>query len=134
MAGKSSPANTAAARKNGAKGGRPKSKFPAAVLKRIGPPPINKPLKLARWWTEVLSEMTWLQINGKPGLDSLAKEIRSAAAAAGRVLPHDIQFEAARLIQLDTDEMDADAGPVEEVISENEPRNTRSVRCDSAGG
>jgi hypothetical protein len=102
--------NGAAGAKHGKKGGRPRGRLVETLYERLGEPPIDHPLKLARWWTKALALIASQQMQGVRGLDKLAREIRAGAAVAGKVLPHDIMFEAARRLNEDEDDMDADAG------------------------
>ena len=80
--------------------GRPKSKLPPEVLDTIGPIPIGDPLKQARWWTNAIGVLTLGVLEGQPWKE-LLETVRASAGAAGRVLPADIVFEAARIIDDD---------------------------------
>lgn len=84
--------------------GRPKSKLPQEVLDTIGPIPIGNPLKQARWWTDAIGVLTLGVLEGEPWKE-LLETVRASAGAAGRVLPHDIVFEAARIIDADSNAM-----------------------------
>lgn len=117
--GVSTPKSRAAARANGKKGaahgkkgGRPRGSFPAELLDSIGPPPVGKPLKLARWWTSLLAQGAWLQAKGEKGIKTLMPALIAAAKAAGMVLPHDIMFAAATIVKNDQEDLEeAGGGP-----------------------
>jgi hypothetical protein len=99
------------------------------MLAALGPAPIGNPIRLARWYTSALGLLTQLRLAGTSGIDSLANEIRLNASAAGRVLPHDIVFSAARVVREDEDDLAADGGP-EELEIEREAAAPRAVRAD----
>lgn len=77
--------------------GRPRSSLPKAILDQIGPIPIGQPLAQARWWQNAIGVLTLGVLEGEPWKD-LLETVRASAGAAGRVLPHDIVFEAARIL------------------------------------
>lgn len=91
-------------KKPGAKMGRPKSTLPKEVLDSIGPIPIGNPLAQARWWTNAIGVLTLGVLEGQPWKEML-ETVRASAGAAGRVLPHDIIFEAARIVDASEREM-----------------------------
>lgn len=144
--GVSTPKSRAAARKNGAagaehgkKGGRPASALPQEVLDALGPFPVGKRagLKQARWYTTLLGLITRLQMEGRRGMDKLAKEARANVGAAARMLPPDIIISAAASLQNDEDDQEQDAGA--QVVSRSTPpskespdgaKRSRPVRCD----
>lgn len=78
--------------------GRPRSTLPQAVLDQIGSIPIGDPLGQARWYTNAIGVLTLGVLCGEPWKD-LLETVRASAGAAGRVLPHDIVFEAARILE-----------------------------------
>lgn len=80
--------------------GRKVSKLPREVLDSIGPIPIGDPLGQARWWTNAIGILTLGVLEGEPWKE-LLETVRASAGAAGRVLPHDIVFEAARIVNQD---------------------------------
>jgi len=123
--GFTTPAIAEAARRNGAK--RVCSKLAAELLEQIGAPPVDSPIKLARWYTTILAHLSWNRLKGIAGTDVLAEEIRANASASGRVLPHDIVFTAARVVQEDDDELAADGGPVE-VVRNPHKKATRAIQ------
>jgi hypothetical protein len=131
--GVSTPKSRAAARRNGIKGGphgkkggRPRGAFPAELLQEIGPPPVGKPLKLARWWTALLAQGAWLQAQGQQGIKTLMPALISAAKAAGTVLPHDIMFAAAQIVKDDQEGLEQ-AGRGPEVVTREETDGPRSA-------
>lgn len=83
------PARAAAARANGARGGRPKAKLPEESIARLGPPPTDDPFALVRWHAACLAEVQWLAMRGEIGSD-LASSLRAGAGTAARLLPPDI--------------------------------------------
>jgi hypothetical protein len=118
--GQTSKRIAAAARRNGiaggdhgAKGGRPAGVLPPAMMARLGSAPVGEPLKLARWFSNALALLSEARMSGIAGIDELAKEIRANASASGRVIPHDIIFEAHQAVRNDDDAMEADGGPGE---------------------
>jgi hypothetical protein len=119
--------HTRAARANGQKGGRPPAALAPELLRKLGPAPINDPIGQARWFSNALTLLTQLRLEGHPNIDSLADQVRKSATAAGKVIPHDIQFEAARVLRSDEDELAADGGPDEEEIAEGPAMSVRAV-------
>lgn len=122
--------NGVAGAKHGKKGGRPRGALDPELLDQLGPPPVDKPLKLARWWTKYLALIAWEQAKGKKGIDKLASEVRQAAKAAGSVIPHDIVFAAAAKLKQDDEDQAADAGGKIVERKPDEPRRSRAVRSD----
>jgi hypothetical protein len=102
------------------RGGRPRSALPQEIAERLGAPPIDKPLDLARWYQSGIALLTWEVTKGRP-YAKLLETFRASAGAAGRVLPHDILFEAARILAADGDNLKStDRGPAL-VKRENDP-------------
>lgn len=87
-------------RKN--KGGRPRSTLPKDLIEKLGPPPTGNPFGLAKWYGDMIAELTWRIGLGEPLKDYL-ETIRASAGAAGRVLPHDIIGQAAAILREDAD-------------------------------
>lgn len=82
-------------------------------------PPLDRPdtqILLSRYWTVILALLTEARLRGEGvgAIDELAREIRANAAAAGKVIPHDAIFSAAKLLKDDDDELGADESPDEE--------------------
>jgi hypothetical protein len=93
------------------RGGRPRSALPPELADRLGPPPIDKPVALARWYQSGIALLTWEVTQGRP-YAKLLESFRASAGAAGRVLPHDIVFAAARLLSDDHDNLkNTNGGP-----------------------
>jgi len=112
--------------RNGA--GRKRNVLPTEVANKLGSPPTDKPLKLARWYSGALSELLWLYLTTGKYVEML-RETKAAAAAMGRVMPLDIQLQAAKLVKADDDELAEDEDPDEEV---REPRvGHQAVRRDA---
>lgn len=94
--------------------GRKRDVLPQEVAAKLGTPPTDKPLKLARWYSAALSELLWLYLTTGRYVEML-RETKAAAAAMGRVMPLDIQLQAAKLVKADEDELQEDEDPDEEV-------------------
>jgi hypothetical protein len=108
--------------------GRKRNVLPPEVAGKLGAPPTDKPLKLARWYSAALSELLWLYLTTGKYVEML-RETKAAAAAMGRVMPLDIQLQAAKLVKADDDELTEDEDPDEEV---REPRvGHQAVRRDA---
>jgi hypothetical protein len=90
-------------RRGGARAGagRKAAKLDADLLERIGPAPL-KAFDQARWYTNAIAILTEAVMHGRgPRARKMLQMIRESSAAAARVLPHDIIFEAARLLNQD---------------------------------
>lgn len=127
-------ARTSAA--NGRKGGAKKVAMDRALVDQLGPPPIDKPLQLARWWQSLLALDTYERIQGS-GTDTMSTTIRSAASVAAKLVPQDVMYEAQRLLhQHDAELGDDEAGPGEEDLDKepNEPSRPGAIRCSPARG
>ena len=94
--------------------GRKRDVLPPDIAERLKPPPTDKPLKLARWYSAALSELLWLYLTTGKFVEML-RETKAAAAAMGRVMPLDIQLQAAKLVKNDDDDLQEDEDPDEEV-------------------
>ena len=111
-----------ASRENGKKGGRPpKPREPNLDdFDSFGPPPIDNPLKLARWCQSILATDMWRQINGRAD-DELSQELRATAAVINRTIPADIIAEAEKLIRDDNQQLDVGYDvPLDPVDAKNE--------------
>ena len=106
--------------------GRKRDVLPPEILQRIGPPPTDKPLKLARWWSTVLSELEILYLTTGRFAEML-RETRGVASSMGRVMPLDLLLAAARKLKDDEDDLDEDADADEEV-REVDGASSRAVR------
>lgn len=98
--GQTSRKIAAASRKVGKLGGRPRSELADVELKQIGIAPLGDPLKLARWFTDAIALLTQFCLEGKPYRELLAL-VRASAASSGKTIPHDIMFQAAKLLRDD---------------------------------
>mgnify|MGYP001575286004 CR=1 FL=1 len=96
----SPPRPVKAERRGGARAGagRKPDSLPEDSLERIGAPPVDSPLLMARWWSSMLGELGWLRARGlvKP---EVAGDLRSLAATAGKLVPEDLRGEVDRLIK-----------------------------------
>lgn len=85
--------------------GRKRSILPPELLEAIGTAPLGKPLQLARWYTNLIAALTeGIVFHGKPWT-KLLETVRASAGAAGRVLPHDIVYEAQRILNADAKDL-----------------------------
>lgn len=74
------------------------------MLEELGPPPSGKPLKLARWWNDLMAQVGWLYAQGKiPVL--LADKLRAIASSSSRTLPADIIQAAQQRLRRDEEDM-----------------------------
>lgn len=94
------PAKAPVERRGGARAGagrRPDS-LPDESIERLGPPPMDSPLLMTRWWNRMLAELGWLRARGliKP---QLVGDLRSLAATAGKLVPEDLRAEVDRVIK-----------------------------------
>jgi hypothetical protein len=94
--------------------GRKRIALPPESLDRIGPRPVHQPLKLARWYAELLSETLDLYVRTGKYVE-MYREIRSGATAIRSVMPIDLIIAAANKLKGDDDELEEDADPDEEV-------------------
>lgn len=108
--------------------GRKRLVLPTELRERLGPPPVDKPLKLARWYSAAMSELVWLYMTTGQHAEML-REVRAAAGAIGRVMPMDAILEAARQLKADDDELDEDTSPDEETRPDG--ARARAVRRDA---
>lgn len=109
--------------------GRKRIVLPADALERIGPRPVNDPLKLARWYSELLAELAD-QFIRTGGFVEMMREIKGVVAAAGKVMPMDVLLLAARKLKNDDQELAEDEDPEEEVRKPDGAR-PRAVRRDA---
>jgi len=95
-----------------------KVKIPPEVLARIGPPPIDFPLKMARWWLKLVAEAAWLYAQGLMPAEHLDK-LRAVSASAAKILPEDLRFEAERRLKEDEDSrtVESDGPELDDVSS-----------------
>ena len=113
-------AKARAARENGKRGGRPRSKLPPELLARIGEPPGGDPLALIRWCNDCLGQLTWLTMIGE--LDrALGATIRAFVSTIIKTVPPDLYADLERQFrQADADQNLDDLGPETEA-SDVEP-------------
>jgi hypothetical protein len=112
--------------------GRPKSALPPEVFARIGKAPIGSPLKLARWYQDLIAALTELCLQGEPFSKQL-ELVRASAGAAGRVLPHDIIYTAGQKLDRDEKDLGQSSGGGELTSrKEDHVEGARTVRRDPA--
>lgn len=90
--------------------GRKRDVLPTDVSERLGKPPTDKPLLLSCWYSSALSELVWLYLATGKYVEML-REAKGTAGAMGRVMPLDIQLQAARLVKNDDDKLQEDEAP-----------------------
>src|SRR5690242_6273287 len=107
------------ARRNGRKGGRPKSRMPEESLARLGAPPADA-LGKARWLCALTVEVAYLLARGE--IDrGLAQSLRAVAGTGARLTPPDVLAEADRVMREDArDRADDDHGPKLEEVSDGD--------------
>ena len=97
---------------------------------------VKNPIRQQRYVSTVLMACMevrvrpWLYSANMKAIDKLAKEIRATAAAMSKIVPADIQFQAAQLLRDDEDEMKRDKGPEEEKRDASKPSS--AVRASEA--
>ncbi|MDQ3276643.1 MAG: hypothetical protein M3Q39_16835 [Actinomycetota bacterium] len=123
------PARAAAARKNGAKGGRPAGALPPDLQTLLGSPPMDDPLKQTGWAANVLLLLTRARLEGHPDIDSLAREVRANFGVMAKLIPHDLLFKAQRALQEEQEGRDVDDGPTEEVV-DGDDGSSPALRSD----
>lgn len=111
--------------------GRKRSALDDDLLARLGEPPIGKPLKLARWYQDAISILTHELLKGR-NVKKLLEAVRQSSAAAARVLPHDIMYQAQKILESDERELkDASAGAaVVDRKGDRVAQRAKSVRRD----
>lgn len=113
---------------------RKRNVLPPDVVARLGNPPTDSPLQLARWYSSALSELLWLHLTTGKYVRML-REVKSAAGAIGRVMPMDVVLEAVRKVkdaedELAEDELAEDEDPDEEARKVDRS-SSRAVRRDA---
>jgi hypothetical protein len=116
--------------------GRPRSVLPEELVKRIGKAPLGKPLRMARWYQDLIAALTELCVLEGRQFTKQLELVRASAGAAGRVLPHDIIYTAGE--RLDRDERDmgqsAGGGSLTSREEDNVVARSRAVRRDPSRG
>lgn len=95
--------------------GRKQSRLPPALAAKLGSAPLGQPLKLARWFTDAIAALTQLVMEGETGYQKMLETVRASAGAAGRVIPHDILYEAHRILDADSKDVTKGAGGAQPV-------------------
>lgn len=91
--------------------GRKVSTLPKTVRTRVGPYPFGQPFKIARWYQDLIGGLLDEVLEGRKGLSKLLAEVKSASAAANRIIPLDVMHAAAsKLDQDDKDIKETDTG------------------------
>lgn len=91
--------------------GRKRAALPPEVVERVGSPPTDSPLKMARWWSRLLAEVGWLLIQGKAPA-TLVRDVRALVATGAKIVPDDVKAEVDRLLKmLDDGTKPEDTGP-----------------------
>jgi hypothetical protein len=77
---------------------------------------------MARYYQSILGVLTAARVHARAlglsvsEIDNLAKEVRANATAAGKVIPHDVMFQAASIIRDEERELESDESPQEEDV------------------
>jgi len=127
------PARAEAARHNGAKGGRPRSRLPEDVIATIGAPPMDPAdaLGRTRWASLLVTQVAWLEANGLIGAD-LADRLCKRAAVAARVFPTDLVLAVESKLRKEQETtVVSEAGPaLEEIgrVDQSKPTVRRKAR------
>lgn len=100
--------------------GRPRSRLPDEVIKRLGPCPAD-PLARQHWVHAMLGEIVGLQAIGE--IDSgLAAELRASISAMVRAIPMQVLIDVDERMQADEEAVEADdRGPQMEPIDGEAP-------------
>jgi hypothetical protein len=109
--------------------GRKRNVLPPEALARVGDRPVNEPLKLARWYSELLAELVDQFVRTGKFVEML-REVKGAVGAMGRVMPMDVLLTAVKKLKEDDDELADDADPDEEV-RQVDGASSRAVRRDA---
>ena len=85
--------------------------FEPAPLDRLGPPPVDSPLRAIRWVNALLYELLWLRARGACSSE-LAAELRALAATVGKLVPEDLRADVDRALkELEARKQPKDQGP-----------------------
>ena len=125
------PKKAAAARANGERGGRPPGALPDHLRQLLDHAPVGKPLKRNGWAADVLLALSQARIEGEPGIDTLARELRANFSVMAKLAEHDLLYKAERALKEDQDSRTADDGPEEEDLDAS-ARATPALRSDPA--
>lgn len=83
----------------------------ADILKLVGAVPVGEPLKLVRWYANLIALLTEALLSGRPVKKHL-EAARASSTASARLMPPDIIYEAQRLLDADEREVKSDGdGP-----------------------
>ena len=101
--------------------GRPRAALPRESLDRLGPPPVDSPLRAIRWVNALLYELLWLRARGACSSE-LAAELRAIAATVGKLVPEDLRADVDRALkELEARKQPKDQGPQPEQHLGDEP-------------
>lgn len=109
--------------------GRKRKALPIEALERIGARPVDNPLLLARWYSELLAELVDQYVRTGNYVEML-REVKGVVGAAGKVMPMDVLLLAARKLKNDDQELAEDEDPEEEVRKPG-GASPRAVRRDA---
>lgn len=127
---KASPKKAAAARRNGKLGGRPPAELPEHLAELLADPPIGDPLKRNGWAADVLLALSQARIEGSPGVDTLARELRANFSVMAKMADHDLLYRAQLALKDEADDRGADDGPEEEELDGDAAGTPRALRSD----
>lgn len=105
--------------------GRPREGLPVESLARIGPRPVNDPMKLTEWYGELLAELLDLHVRtGK--FSELIGNVRATVAVLAKSMPPRLMIEANRVLRAEESELN----DTESVEEEPNDKHARAVRID----
>lgn len=128
---KTSAKKAAAARRNGKLGGRPPGELPDHLAELLAEPPIGDPLKRNGWAADVLLALSQARIEGSPGIDTLARELRANFSVMAKMADHDLLYRAQLALKEEADDRSADEGPAEEELDDGDAAGAQgALRSD----
>jgi hypothetical protein len=113
---RASAKKAAAARRNGRRGGRPAGVLPDHLQRMLAAPPIGKPLDQPGWATDVILLVAQARLEGHPGIDTLAKELRADFTVMSKLQAQASLYKAAKVLKEEQEGRGADDGPDEEDV------------------
>jgi hypothetical protein len=106
--------------------GRKVSVIPPDVRDRVGRYPFGQPFKIARFYQDLIGGLLDHVLDGSKGLTKLLAEVKSASAAANRIIPLDVMHAAAQGLERDDKDMkEIDSGA--QVTSRKEDSGAQRV-------
>lgn len=128
------PPNSTKAGRGGARAGAGRKRSDISDIRaQLGPVPVGKPLKLVRWYADLIALLTDAQLAGRPVKKHL-EMVRASSGASARLLPPDIIYEAQKRLDRDERELkeSAGGGAVTTRKEDDVAQRARAVRRDPA--